>query len=115
LIEENKMIRSTPHPPGMPVTKSLPFGVNLGNSNVFNVQPGTRVEDALVLVSEYLDCAAATAYESADNTSREFRPLARAVVHQIETAKALLEASIAGLGEARFQNRQPPCAETAHG
>ena len=93
------MIRSTPHPPTIPVTKSIPFGVNLGTSNLFCVQPGVNVEDALVLVSEYLNCAAATAYESAENASNEFRPLARSVVHQIEAAKALVEASIAGLSD----------------
>ena len=91
------MIRSTPHPPEIPVTQSTPFGVNFGSRSLFSVQSGIRVEDALVLVSEYLNCAAATAYESADNTSSEFRALARAVVHQIEAAKALVEASIAGL------------------
>ncbi|MFK3973461.1 DUF6124 family protein [Pseudomonas sp. NPDC087358] len=93
------MFQSTPHPPETPVTQATPFGANLGNQNLFSVQPGIRVEDALTLVSEYLNCAAATAYESADNCSAEFRPLARAVVHQIEAAKALVEASIAGLGD----------------
>ncbi len=91
------MIRSTPHPPEIPVTQSTPFGVDFGNQSLFNVQSGIRVDDALTLVSEYLNCAAATAYEAADNTSAEFRPLARSVVHQIELAKALVEASIAGL------------------
>jgi hypothetical protein len=93
------MIRSTPHPPETPVTKATPFGVHIDNQNLFSVQPGIKVEDALTLVSEYLNCAAATAYESADNSPAEFRPLARAVVHQIEAAKALVEASIAGLSD----------------
>jgi hypothetical protein len=92
------MIRSTPHPPQTPVTHATPFGVSLGNLDIFRVQPEVRVEDALVLASEYLTCAVATAYESADNSTAEFRPLARAVVHQIEAARALVEASIAGLG-----------------
>lgn len=91
------MIRSTPHPPEIPVTQSTPFGVDFGNQSLFNVQSGIRVDDALTLVSEYLNCAAATAYEAADNASTEFRPLARSVVHHIEAAKALVEASIAGL------------------
>ncbi|TDV64557.1 DUF6124 family protein [Pseudomonas sp. LP_7_YM] len=91
------MIRSTPHPPTVPVTEATPFGVDFGNCRLFNVQSGIRVDDALVLVSEFLNCAAATAYEAADNTPTEFRPLARSVVHQIEAAKALVEASIAGL------------------
>ena len=92
------MIRSTPHPPQCPVTHATSFGVSLGSPDVFRVQPEVRVEDALVLASEYLTCAIATAYEAADNSSVEFRPLARAVVHQIEAAKALVEASVSGLG-----------------
>lgn len=91
------MIRSTPHPPQTPVTQSVPFGVSIGCRSLFTVQSGIRVDDALVLVSEFLNCARATAYEAADNTPAEFRPLARSVVHQIEAAKALVEASIAGL------------------
>lgn len=93
------MILSTPHPPETPVTKAVHFGVNVGNQNLFTVQPGINVEDALILATEYLNCAAATAYESADNSPEEFRPLARAVLHQIESARALVEASIAGLGD----------------
>jgi len=100
------MIRSTPHPPEIPVTQSIPFGVNFGSHSLFNVQSGIRVDDALVLVSEYLSCAAATAYESADNTTAEFRPLARSVVHQIEAAKALVEASLAGLASQKRDSAQ---------
>ncbi|SEQ70210.1 Protein of unknown function [Pseudomonas sp. NFACC02] len=105
------MIRSTPHPPEIPVTKATPFRVNLGNLSLFRVQPEIRVDDALALASEYLSCAAATAYEAADNSPLEFRPLARAVVHQIEAAKALVEASIAGLdnGAQGAPERAGPC------
>lgn len=104
------MIRSTPHPPEIPVTQSVPFGVIVGSQSLFSVQAGISVEDALILASEYLSCATATANESADNTPAEFRPLARSVVHQIEVAKALVEASMAGLGDAllRMQTAEAP-------
>jgi len=95
------MIRSTPHPPVTPTSPSPLTNTNLGNLSLFTVKPNVRVEDALVLASEYLSCAAATAYETADNSSIEFRPLARSVVHQIEAARALIEASVAGLEEKR--------------
>jgi hypothetical protein len=91
------MIRSTPHPPVPPASPSPLTNTNLGNLSLFTVKPNVRIEDALVLASEYLSCAAATAYETADNSSIEFRPLARSVVHQIEAARALIEASVAGL------------------
>jgi len=68
------------------------------------VQPGVRVTDALAFASDYLACAAATAYESADNATPEFRQLARTVIHQIEAAKALVDASLAGLD----QDEEPP-------
>lgn len=87
------MIRSIPHPPQTQAT-TRDFNISL-----FNVKPGIKIEDALVLASEYLLCAAATAYETADNSTKEFRPLAQAVVHQIEAARALVEASVAGLEE----------------
>ncbi|WP_122314920.1 DUF6124 family protein [Pseudomonas cichorii] len=89
------MVSSTKAPPQ---TAATPHEINVG---LFNVKPGVRVEDALVLASEYLACAAATAYETADNSTKEYRPLARAVVHQIEAALALVEASVAGLEERR--------------
>lgn len=91
------MIRSTPHPPVTPTSPSPLTNTNLGNLSLFTVKPNVRIEDALVLASEYLSCAAATAYETADNSTTEFRPLARSVVHQIEAARALIEASVAGL------------------
>ena len=91
------MIRSTPHPPQTPITPDPLTNTNLGNLSLFAVRPDIKVEDALVLASEYLSCAAATAYETADNITLEFRPLARSVLHQIEAARALVEASVAGL------------------
>ena len=50
------MIQSTPHPPEIPVTKATPFGMHIGDQNLFSVQPGIKVEDALVLATEYLAC-----------------------------------------------------------
>lgn len=44
-----------------------------------------------------LSGAAATGYEVADNSTLEFRPLGRSVVTQIQSATALIEASLAGL------------------
>ncbi|GFM82442.1 hypothetical protein PSCICN_31340 [Pseudomonas cichorii] len=79
------MISTTPHPP-----RDISVGL-------FNVKPGIKIEDALVLASEYLLCAGATAYETVDNSTKEFRPLAQAVVHQIEAARALVQAAVAEL------------------
>ncbi len=92
------MIKSTPHPPLPKAPQDLLTHCDLGSPSLFYVKPNVRIEDALVLASEYLCCAAATAYEVADNSTSEFRPLARSVVHQIEAAKALVDASMARLG-----------------
>lgn len=89
------MIKSAPHSatsaPSAPSPIASPFTVN----------PDISVEDALVLACEYLSCAAATAYESADNHRPEFRPLGLAVVHQLEAVRALVEASLVGLERQR--------------
>ena len=92
------MIISTPHPPETPISPTTCTHPNLGNLSLFSVKPGVRVEDALLTASEYLACAAATAYEVADNSSLEFRPLARSVVHQLDAARALIEVLIAQVG-----------------
>ena len=42
-------------------------------------------------------CASASAYELTDNAPPAFRPLAGSIVHLIESARALVEASVAGL------------------
>jgi hypothetical protein len=84
------MIRSTP--PQLATPNPIPQ-----NPIPFSVNPDVSVEHALLTASDYLTCAAATAYEVADNSPLEFRPLARSVVHQLDAARALLEASIAGL------------------
>jgi hypothetical protein len=89
------MIRSTPHPHEIPAPQPACNNADLGNLSLFSVKPGVTVEDALLNASEYLACAAATAYEVADNSTSEFRPLARSVVHQLDAARALIEVSIA--------------------
>jgi hypothetical protein len=50
------------------------------NLSLFTVKPDVSVNDALVLACEYLTCAAATAYESADKHTPEFRALARCLM-----------------------------------
>ena len=87
------MIRSTPHPP------QPPFEIPLHDQTLFTLRPNIKIEDALAAASDYLTSARATAYETADNSTPEFRPLARAVVHQIENVQALIEACIGRLEE----------------
>jgi hypothetical protein len=94
------MIRSTPHPPE---TLLIAHSENLGNLSLFKIKPDVRIVDALILASEYLACTAAIVYETAENSTPEYRPLSRAAVHQLEAARMLVEASVAGL-EAREGN-----------
>jgi len=88
------MIRSETHSPEHPAPQTNPFEIGM---SLLTTKPGVKVEDALITASEYLTCAAATAYESADNSTKEFRALARAVVHQIEAAQILVEAVVEGM------------------
>ena len=88
------MLRSTSQLPEYPAPQAKPFEIGM---SLLTTKPGVKVEDALITASEYLTCAAATAYESADNSTKEFRALARAVVHQIEAAQILVEAVVEGM------------------
>lgn len=91
------MIRSTPHPPE---TLLAVHRENLGNLSLFRIKPDVKIVDALILASEYLACVEAIVYETAEYSTPEYRPLARSGVHQLEAARMLVEASVAGL-EAR--------------
>lgn len=55
---------------------------------------GNRHEDALLHASALLDCAAATAYENADNLTGSNRKVAMGVVHLIEMAQRLVDSLI---------------------
>ena len=88
------MLSSTSQLPAHPAPQTNPFEIGM---SLLTTKPGVKVEDALITASEYLTCAAATAYESADNSTKEFRALARAVVHQIEAAQILVEAVVEGM------------------
>ena len=90
------MTRAT-RSPETHLTQTIRFDPILNTSAVLSGLHDTNVKDAPSLASEYLAHASAMAYESADNSTAEFEALARAVVRQIETARALVEASIAGL------------------
>lgn len=96
------MIKPTPNPPQLtpastPVTRSVPFGDCLGSQALFTVREGIDLEDALIHASERMNCASATACALIDHSHPDLQALARAVMHQIEVGRALVEASIAGL------------------
>ncbi|WP_166365339.1 DUF6124 family protein [Pseudomonas akapageensis] len=96
------MFKPTPNPPQLPqdtkpVTRSHAFGQFLGSQALFTVREGIDIEDALIHASDRMHCAAAIACEVIERAHPEFQALARSVVHQIEVATALVEASIAGL------------------
>lgn len=62
----------------------------------FDVNRNVSSEEALVHASDLLRCAAATAYESADNLHGASRDLAFSVVHMIDMAKAMVDRSLDG-------------------
>ena len=90
------MTDSTAHPPEVLLTLEVPFGIAPPSCKPFAVRGGLPVEQALAQASIKLANAAAIAYEVADNASVEYRPLAYSVLHKIEAARALVEASLGG-------------------
>jgi hypothetical protein len=83
------MLKSTPHPPPQTLAVQAPI----------------TIEAALLQACAELCGAAATAYEVADNATLEFRPLGRSVLTQIQSARALVEAALAG-----FIGQHEPCS-----
>ncbi|SEM68188.1 Protein of unknown function [Pseudomonas sp. ok272] len=60
----------------------------------FEINPNISREEALVHASDLLRCAAATAYESANNRLGTSRDLALSVVHMIDMAKTMVDGSL---------------------
>lgn len=63
---------------------------------LFQINRNVSQEEALVHASDLLRCAAATAYESANNLPGTSRDLALSVVHMIDMAKALVDRALDG-------------------
>lgn len=53
-----------------------------------------KTKDALLVASDYLNGAAAIAYETADNSTPEYRPLARSGLQQLNIARAVIDALV---------------------
>lgn len=75
------------------LTETLTFDACDGNQQkLFAVRAGINAEDALAHASLLLGCAAANAYETADNVRGDDKELALSVVCLIKMAKAALDA-----------------------
>ncbi len=61
---------------------------------LFLVRNHISAEEALTTASEILDCAAATAYESAEQLDATQRKLVVAVAYLLETAQELVESAL---------------------
>ena len=68
-------------------------------SSLFILNPDIKTEDAFACASEFLASAAAIVYESADNSTPEYRPLARSALHQIAAAQLVIEAMALRFGQ----------------
>ncbi|MFS2155988.1 hypothetical protein ACCD10_01375 [Pseudomonas sp. Pseusp122] len=71
--------------------------MNQTSAHPFILAPDTTTEDALLFAAEYLDGAAAIVYETADNSTPEYRPLARSGLQQLNLGRAVIEALLARL------------------
>lgn len=80
-----------------PTTRPINVDDSLGAISLFTVRPNIPLPDALIQACEFMRCASASAYELTDNAPPAFRPLAGSIVHLIESARALVEASVVGL------------------
>jgi hypothetical protein len=91
------MIKLVPDPPKNPLTAFYSFGPCQGDTPVFAVRDGFPVDAMLGNACEYLKSASAIASEVVENSPPHLRALARSTEHSIELARALVEASLAGM------------------
>jgi hypothetical protein len=95
------MIKLVPDPPKNPLTAFYSFGPCQGDTPVFAVRDGFPVDAMLGNACEYLKSASAIASEVVENSPPHLRALARSAEHSIELARALVEASLAGMYRAQ--------------
>jgi len=79
------------------------FGPCAGDLPILAVRDGMPVTEALTQACEYLKGVSAGAAELVENGPPHLRALARHVEHASEIARALVEASVAGLARAPIQ------------
>ncbi|EIK94214.1 hypothetical protein PMM47T1_22517 [Pseudomonas sp. M47T1] len=79
------------------VTAHHPFGPCEGDMPILAVRNGMPLEEALTQACAYLKSTSAGAAELVGNCPPQWRAMARNVEHLSEIARALVEASLAGL------------------
>lgn len=79
------------------LTTHHPFGPCEGDLPILAVRGGMPLREALTQACEYLKSVSAGAAELVENSPPHLRALARNVEHVSEIARALVEASVAGL------------------
>lgn len=92
------MTKITPDPPRPNRNRVAPRPSRTTQQNLpdrlFHVREYVSAEEALTTACEILDCAAATAYESAEKLDAPSRKLVLAVVYLVETAQELVESGL---------------------
>jgi hypothetical protein len=66
--------------------------MNHSINDVFTLNPDIKTEDALIFACDYLKGVAAIVYETAENTSLEYRPLARSAIQQLDVVQEVIGA-----------------------
>ena len=61
-------------------------------TDLFALNPDIKTEDALSFACDYLNDVAAIVYETAENTTPEYRPLARSAIRHLDVVKQVIEA-----------------------
>jgi Protein of unknown function (DUF3077) len=94
------MVKITPdppqskHPPRNRIARPSRATEHGLPDRLFLVRNHISAEEALTTASEILDCAAATAYESAEQLDATNRKMVVAVAYLLETAQELVESAL---------------------
>jgi len=92
------MKKLVPDPPNVDLSSATTANTPFGANRMFNVRQGIPAEEALLHACQLLRCAEATISDAVDHLTLNDRSVASGAGQHIETARALIDAVLDGMG-----------------
>ncbi|WP_327437786.1 DUF6124 family protein [Pseudomonas donghuensis] len=100
------MKKLVPDPPRLDFANAITANTPFGSNRMFTVRAGIPAEEALLHACQLLQCAEATVIDAVDHLTLNDRPLVCGAGQHIESARALIDAVLDGVGVNRILNPQ---------
>ena len=96
------MKKLVPDPPSLDLSNATTADTPFGTHRMFAVRAGIPAEEALLHACHLLQCAEATVSDAVDHLTLNDRSLVCGAGQHIETARALIDAVLDGVGVIRI-------------